>query len=451
MRYVSLCDGIGAAHEAWAPLGWVCVARAEIEPFPLAVTAQRQPGPKELGDVSKITEDDIALLGPVDLVVFGSPCQDLSVAGQRKGLAGARSGLFFDCMRVFGWAREHCGSRFALWENVPGAFSSHKGADFALVVGAMAGCDDVAVPAHGWGSEGCAVGDHGMVEWAVLDAQWFGLAQRRKRVFALLDTGDWASRPPILLEREGLRGNSPPRRAQGQGATHAVAERAEGGREDRRGSALAFGGNNTEGPIDVATARNAHGGPHGRLDFESETFVAQLYSIMPQNSGKDYKARPVDVAQPLMAGGPGGGNQGGDVLAFALRGREGGAMPEVQGDQAGALRAASGGSTRSYVAIQAGALRENPDSGPDGIGVQADIAYTLEARAEVQAMSDGYAVRRLTPVECARLQGFADDHCAVTYRKKPAADGPIYKAFGNSMAVPVIRWIGEQIEIALLY
>lgn len=126
-------------------------------------------------------------------------------------------------------------------------------------------------------------------------------------------------------------------------------------------------------------------------------------------------------------------------------------MPEVQGDQAGALRAASGGSTRSYVAIQAGALRENPDSGPDGIGVQADIAYTLEARAEVQAMSDGYAVRRLTPTECARLQGFADDHCAVTYRKKPAADGPIYKAFGNSMAVPVIRWIGEQIEIALLY
>lgn len=413
MRYISLCDGIGAAHEAWAPLDWVCVARAEIEPFPLAVTAQRQPGPKELGDVNKITEDDIALLGPVDLVVFGSPCQDLSVAGQRKGLAGARSGLFFDCMRVFGWAREHCGARFALWENVPGAFSSHKGADFALVVGAMAGCDDVAVPAHGWGSEGCAVGDHGVVEWAVLDAQWFGLAQRRKRVFALLDTGDWASRPPILLEREGLRGNSPPRRAQGEGATHAVAERAEGGREDQRGSALAFGGNNTEGPIDVATARNAHGG--GRLDFESETFVAE------------------------------------PVLAFALRGREGGAMPEVQGDQAGALRAASGGSTRSYVAIQAGALRENPDSGPDGIGVQADIAYTLEARAEVQAMSDGYAVRRLTPTECARLQGFADDHCAVTYRKKSAADGPIYKAFGNSMAVPVIRWIGEQIEIALLY
>ena len=193
-------------------------------------------------------------------------------------------------MRVFGWAREHCGARFALWENVPGAFSSHKGADFALVVGAMAGCDDVSVPAHGWGSEGCAVGDHGMVEWAVLDAQWFGLAQRRKRVFALLDTGDWARRPPILLEREGLRGNSPPRRTQGEGATHAVAHSL------------------TAGGFDASEDGTGRG-------------------------------------TPLVA------VERGSALAFALRGREGGAMPEVQGDQAGALRAASGGSTRSYVAF----------------------------------------------------------------------------------------------------
>lgn len=235
MKYISLCDGIGAANEAWSPLGWTCVARAEIDAFPLAVTAQRQPGPRELGDVSKIAEEDIALLGLVDLVIFGSPCQDLSVAGQRKGLAGARSGLFFDCLRVFFWAQRHCGARFALWENVPGAFSSHKGADFALVVGAMAGCDDLGVPTHGWGSEGCAVGDHGMVEWAVLDAQWFGLAQRRKRVFALLDTGDWTRRPPILLEREGLRGNSPPRRAQGQGVAGTLEARTNGGGVERTG------------------------------------------------------------------------------------------------------------------------------------------------------------------------------------------------------------------------
>lgn len=453
MRYISLCDGIGAAHEAWSPLGWTCVARAEIDAFPLAVTAQRQPGPRELGDVSKIAEEDIALLGPVDLVIFGSPCQDLSVAGQRKGLAGARSGLFFDCLRVFFWAQQHCGARFALWENVPGAFSSHKGADFALVVGAMAGCDDLGVPAHGWGSEGCAVGDHGVVEWAVLDAQWFGLAQRRKRVFALLDTGDWTRRPPILLEREGLRGNSPPRRAQGQGVTHAVAQSltASGRGVERtgeprgqdpvvaveHGSALAF---------DVKSALAPHGGgkasttayPLKATGHKDQQTVA--YGFTAKDYGQDAGE---ELAPTLRSGAFTDSHANGGVMpavAFALRGREGGAMPEVQGDQVGALRAASGGSTRSYVAFNA---RQDP--------CPADVVQPLDTDGTSMAISDGYAVRRLTPVECHRLQGFADNHCAVTYRKKPAADGPIYKALGNSMAIPCVRWIGEQIEIALLY
>lgn len=123
-------------------------------------------------------------------------------------------------------------------------------------------------------------------------------------------------------------------------------------------------------------------------------------------------------------------------------------MPEVQGDQAGALRAASGGSTRSYVACFDDPRRFN---GPHGGFEHGDLHPTLESTNPKQFVQDGYAVRRLTVPECHRLQGFSDDHCAVIYRKKPAADGPMYKALGNSMAVPVIRWIGEQIEIALLY
>ena len=123
-------------------------------------------------------------------------------------------------------------------------------------------------------------------------------------------------------------------------------------------------------------------------------------------------------------------------------------MPEVQGDQAGALRAASGGSTRSYVAFA--------QNSRDEVRIQGDghISGALAAEPGMKQttyLSNGYAVRRLTPVECHLLQGFAKNHCAVTYRKKPAADGPIYKALGNSMPVPVIRWLGEQIEIALLY
>ena len=216
---------------AWHDLGWEPVAFSEIEPFPCAVLAHHYPDIPNLGDVTKITEEQIKELGPIDLVVFGSPCQDLSVAGARKGFKDAdgsdtRSGLFTTAIRIIRWARKHNGCRFALWENVPGAFSSpkgNKGADFAQVVGLMAGLRDVAIPKNGWGTEGAAVGDNGMLEWACLDAQWFGLAQRRKRVFAIVDFGDWVSRPPILLERHSLRGNTPPSREAGQEVTHDVA------------------------------------------------------------------------------------------------------------------------------------------------------------------------------------------------------------------------------------
>ncbi|MDP2262658.1 MAG: DNA cytosine methyltransferase [Hydrogenophaga sp.] len=200
MRYVSFFSGIEAATQAWHPRGWTAVAFAEIDPFASRVLAHHYPATPNLGDITAVTEAQIRALGPVDVFVFGSPCQDLSVAGKRKGLDGERSGLFFDAMRVVGWLRQHCGLRWAVWENVPGAFSSNAGRDFAAVVEHMAGLDAVAVPAKGWGTEGCAVGEEGMVEWATLDAQWFGVAQRRRRVFAVADFGDWAGRPPVLLE-----------------------------------------------------------------------------------------------------------------------------------------------------------------------------------------------------------------------------------------------------------
>lgn len=219
MKYLSLFSGIEAATAAWTSLGWECAAVSDIDPFACAYLKQCHPEVPNLGDVTLITESDIAALGTIDLVVFGSPCQDLSVAGKRKGLDGERSGLFFAAMRIVGWARQHGGCRFALWENVPGAFSSNSGGDFAVVVGQMAGCESLDVPPKGWGTEGAAIGSQGMVEWSVLDAQWFGVAQRRRRVFALADFGDWASRPPILLEPESLRGDSAPSREAGQGFT----------------------------------------------------------------------------------------------------------------------------------------------------------------------------------------------------------------------------------------
>lgn len=332
MRYLSLFSGIEAASVAWEPLGWECAAVAEIDPFPCAVLAHRYPHIPNLGDVSRVGPEEIAALGRIDLVVFGSPCQDLSIAGKRKGLAGERSGLFHIALDIVRWAREYCGCRWALWENVPGAFSSNKGRDFAAVVEQMAGLDDCPVPPKGWGTEGVAVGDEAMVEWAVLDAQWFGVAQRRRRVFALADFGDWANRPPVLLEPQSLRGETAP-----------------------------------------------------------------CYGI---RAGDPSGFTRSDVITPIVV---------------TERGRRNGASLEWRQDETANAILTTGG-------------------GRGGFGVG--------------AVATDSGVRRLTPTECERLQGFPDGWTQVPYRNKPAADGPRYKAIGNSFAVPVMAWIGQQIDIA---
>ena len=161
MRYLSLFSGIEAATQAWQPMGWECVAVSEIEPFPCAVLEHHYPDVPNLGDVTKITEQQIKDLGQIDLIVFGSPCQNLSVAGNRKGFEGEQSSLFYAAMEIIKYAKRHCKTRFALWENVPGAFSSNKGADFTEVVKHMAGLSELDTPKNGWGKEGAAVGSNG--------------------------------------------------------------------------------------------------------------------------------------------------------------------------------------------------------------------------------------------------------------------------------------------------
>lgn len=224
MRYLSLFSGIEAATVAWAPFGWQAVAFSEIDPFCCALLDQYYPEIPNLGDIDGISENVIKDMGPIDIVVFGFPCQDLSVAGKRAGLKGERSGLFFKAMDIVRWS----GARFALAENVPGLFSSNEGRDFATVVGEMAGVE-FDIPPNGWDNTGVALGPDGLVEWCVLDAQWFGLAQRRKRVFLVRDTGDWVNRPPILFNSESLSWNSPPSREKGQSVAGTVRGGTESG------------------------------------------------------------------------------------------------------------------------------------------------------------------------------------------------------------------------------
>jgi len=418
---------------AWQPLGWQPVAFAEIEPFPCAVLAHHYPDVPNLGDVTEITDEQIEALGLIDIVVGGSPCQDLSCAGKRAGLAGERSSLFHEQIRIFHAARTLCGARWLVWENVPGAFSSNQGRDFAVVLGAMAGCH-LAVPADGWGREGMALGEYGLVEWSVLDAQWFGLAQRRKRVFAVLDTGNWQDRPPILLERDSLRGDTAPRRESGKNIAEASASGARrGGRSyipdtsmcltargvgkhDAKQETLIFqsrGGNSGEAGLiatsassetpDVAMCLNA--GAMGRRDAESETFVVH---------GTQDPDTLTEPAHTL------GRNQGQENVVYTLteRGRDGGHALEYRCD----------GTANALL---------TPNGGRAGMGV-GTIAHQS-------------TVRRLTPRECERLQGFPDDYLRIAWRGKPAdqcPDGPRYRALGNSMAVPVMRWIGRQIDAA---
>jgi DNA (cytosine-5)-methyltransferase 1 len=486
VRFISLFSGFGGAELAWAPVGWECVAVAEVDAAACAVLAHNWPEVPNLGNVQKITEAQIQGLGQIDAVVFGFPCQDLSVAGKRKGLKGERSGLFFDAMRIVRWS----GARFAVAENVPGLFSSHSGRDFAAVVGEMAGVQPD-VPDGGWSNSGFLLGSDGLVEWAVLDAQFFGVPQRRRRVFIVRDIGDWQSRPPILLERESLCGHTAPSRKAGQVAPTIPARSLGGGGLgtdfDRDGGAIASTG-------DTSHCLNAGG--QGRIDYETETFITHSLSadgfdasedgtgrgtpLVPVAfSAKDYGADAGEIAPTLRAGGfdkshANSGNwaavafaenQRGEVrtspistqlscsggkpgsgypaVAINLRGREGGSQPELS--DVASVRAASGGSSRSYVG--AIGLDSELNAGEDVSGPLK--ALSRSGGGVKAAMSQGMQVRRLTPKETARLQGVPDDHCRIPYKGRMMADGPIYKMHGNGFAVPVVQWIGKRLAEVL--
>lgn len=447
MRYGSVCSGIEAATKAWHVLGWEPSFFSEIEAFPSAVLNHHYPSVPNLGDMTKFEEwPDHA----IDLLVGGTPCQDYSVAGLRAGMDGIRGSLTLTYAAI---ARRYR-PRWVAWENVPGVLSLNGGRDFASLLGLLSG-QRIEVPRDGWRNAGVVPGYHRAygLAWRVLDAQYirvdgFGRAvpQRRRRVFVVGYLGDWRRAAAVLLERNSLCGDSAPSRTQGKDVAPTISARPTGG-----------GGLGTDFDLDGGlTAKPLLAGGHGNNPLDENLISFPLTSGMAASAAR----------MP---------HEQGALLPICFNSRE---DPEVTWDRTGPLGASSPQS--QAIAIQAGALRENPSSGPDGIGVQADIAYTVEARSEVQAVAfdmrgreggampegphqtaniraaDGgssrsyvaeqWAVRRLTPRECERLQGFPDDFTAIPYRNRLAADGPRYKALGNSMAVNVMRWIGQRIQ-----
>jgi DNA (cytosine-5)-methyltransferase 1 len=462
MRYASVCDGIGAAHVAWQPLGWQCSWTSEIEPFPAAVVEHRFGFPN-VGDMTKITEEMLDRYGPVDLLVGGTPCQSFSVAGLRGGLADPRGNLALRFVQLAAVMQP----KWIVWENVPGVLSSGKGRDFGTFLGALGQL--------GYG-----------FAYRILDAQWFGVAQRRRRVFVVGYHGDWRRAAAVLFERESVFGNPPTRGKAWEGVARSTAASltSSGGGVERPGESrgqddVVLGGPtwrggdqaNSEHCIDHAGTLNCdkwqQGGivafhptqdPISSVDGSTHAMgcglkggcctqaVAFTKAKRAQSNTDDETWVPGEVS-PTMSCFDQGDTRATTVVAFPNRTRDGVKVPEVMPGGVVPALTNPGGGGRSD-AVNVCAFRENSRN---------EVAYVDPPQSLVSSGGHpgrGYvgvqiamAVRRLTPRECERLQGFPDDYTLVEYRKKPAADGPRYRALGNSMAVPVMLWIGERIAL----
>ena len=393
---------------AWEQLGFRPAWFAEIDPFCSALLAHRHPGVPNLGDFTTIKGS----CGPIDVLAGGTPCQSFSLAGRRGGLEDARGNLAIEFCRLAGRLRP----RWIVWENVPGVLSSNGGRDFGSIVGALAEL-----------GYGCA--------WRVLDAQFLGVPQRRRRVFVVGHLGDWRRAAAVLLEREGLCRDTPARRKAREDVAGAL-----GGGTGERGWCNDL---DRSGAF-VSMSLNAKGGS-GRMDGESETFVASgcgywNESESAETLGTQGRAlyESTAIVSPMVPTAFSAKDHGADAgpLAPTLR-----AMPHNRS------HANAGGQVA--VCFESRVAR-NGRGGPSAIvpPLKAQSGGTGRGdAAPLLAVGGLLAVRRLTPRECERLQGMPDDYTLIPYRGKPAADGPRYRAIGNSMAVPVMRWIGRRIQM----
>lgn len=449
MRYGSVCSGIEAASVAWEPLGWKPAWFSEIEKFPSAVLAQRWPEVANLGDMTKIAAAvRVGSVEAPDVLVGGTPCQAFSIAGLRNGLADARGQLtlsYVELADAIDDKRRDNGEEEAVfvWENVPGVLSSKDNA-FGCFIGALAGEDCELQPAGGkWSNAGCVYGPSRIVAWRLLDAQFFGVAQRRKRVFVVASARGGFDPAKVLFEFDGVRRDTPPSR-ESQSAVAALTASGVGtcGADDNQGQAghlIAFGGGNTSGNIDVAACLTAKG---QRLDFDVETFAVH---------GTQDPDCSHELAHTL------GRNNGQENACIAFSYKDHGADATV--DMAPTIRAGNHDTSHANSGQPpaiAYAFKAGQGAKAGGIGYAEEQAPTLTSASSgtnlSPAVMQSMAVRRLTPIECERLQGFPDDHTLIAWRGKDAADcpdGPRYKAIGNSMAVPVMRWIGERIAAAM--
>ncbi|HDS3408281.1 TPA: Dam family site-specific DNA-(adenine-N6)-methyltransferase [Citrobacter freundii] len=573
MRYGSVCSGIEAASVAWESLGWQPAWFAEIEAFPSAVLAHHWPDVANLGDMTKIAAavraGDVAA---PDVLVGGTPCQAFSIAGLRNGLDDERGQLtlsYVELANAIDDKRRERGEEEAIivWENVPGVLSSKDNA-FGCFLAGLAGESSELQPAGGkWTHAGCVSGPQRIIAWRVLDAQFFGVAQRRRRVFVVASSRKNFDPAAVLFELNSMRRNTPPcRETQPEVASHA-GKRPDGGSHwdnpanphptlnqsnniggigasnqeifSQRGSGIvgtyrmtAFGEYADDETASTVKARDYKDATdlavtysnvsrtllaksndsmaedletyavHGTQDPDTNHELAHTlgrnhgqenavcYGFKPGQGSKvggigwaEEQAPTLTSAQsgtnlaPAIAfaensrgeirlqGGDGqitgplstgGGKPGQGFPAIAFSYKDHGADATV--DMSPTLRAGNHDTSHANsgqppaICIQHASIGRHDTAVPQGKGYQEDVAFTQDSRSSADVVQFGMQVRRLTPVECERLQGFPDNHTLISWRGKARADcpdGPRYKAIGNSMAVPVMRWIGERIVAAL--
>jgi DNA (cytosine-5)-methyltransferase 1 len=370
-RYLSVCSGIEAASVAFEPLGWTPLAFAEIAEFPRCVLAHHYPDVPLYGDFTLL--QDMAWIGQADVLVGGTPCQSFSVAGLRGGLSDSRGNLTLKFVRLANAIddlRPAASPATILWENVRGVLSTRDNA-FGALLGALAGCDAAVAHNTSWPGAGVVAGPDRIVAWRVLDAQYFGVAQRRRRVFVLArgraaPCGGWSVADALLPLTEGGGGDTAPRRESREDVAGTLASRTSGG---------GFPG------TDEACG--------GFLTYSNQEIG---------------EFAPNDVASTLRKSGAKGAPGCEALVAFHPT--------------------------------------QDPISSTDGT-THALGCGSSKGQATV-AVASTTGVRRLTPIECERLQGFPDGYTAIAGDGTP--DSPRYKALGNSMAVPVMAWIGKRID-----
>lgn len=449
ISFGSICSGIESASVAWEPLGMTPLWFAEIEKFPAAVLAHHWPGVANFGDMCALSAYVASGIAPApDVLVGGTPCQAFSVAGKRGGLEDERGQLTLKFVELANEIdKQRIGDEcVVVWENVPGVLSSSDNA-FGCFLGALAGDDHTLEPGprpaagkfnrvwrwnkkHGhhvakWSNAGVVHGPKRTIAWRVLDAQYFGLAQRRRRVFVVASARDGFDPTEVLFEREGVRRDTPPSREAGEETAGTLTSRTTGG---------GFPGTDETRPTATLDAS------YGRLQGASGQDLNHGHSTLIPFAHVDLMPTMVSGGSTEASHGSLSGHAKGNYIVPVID-----VAHTLRGEGFDASEDGTGRGTpliTCFAQNASGEVREMDVPGAVGTNANSSGRNTPLIR------SGPLAVRRLTPVECERLQGFPDNHTVIPWRGKvpgDCPDGPRYKAIGNSKAVPVVRWLGKRI------